>query len=79
MDYRKWTEDALLKVSQNIKIGEVFILKDLFEGCVWATLNKGEPSAFGRYFSNEVNEVRIDSVVYAGKNQRGYNQYQRVK
>ena len=79
MDFRKWTEDALEKVNLNIKIGDVFILKDLFEGCVWSTLEKGEPAAFGRYFSNEVSEKRIDSIIYVGKNKRGNNQYQRVK
>ena len=66
MENSVWMNKALIKISQ-AESGDIFVLKDLFEGIDWNSLSKGERQSFGRYFKNEVNDGRVAGVGYYGK------------
>ena len=62
MNFNEWTQNAINRIATNVNYNQRFELKDLFEGCEWDRLSKGERISFGKYFANEVRESRIPGV-----------------
>lgn len=58
MDFNEWTQNAIDRIAANVNFNQRFELKDLFEGCEWDRLSKGERISFGKYFANEVREKK---------------------
>ena len=62
VDYIEWLKSAAMKVeelSQNTK----FVLKDLFLGTKWNTLQNGEKRELGRQFRYFVDSGKIPNVI----------------
>lgn len=78
MDYDKWKNEAIMSIEQNVKIGETFTLKGLFIENQWSILTNGEKKGFGRYFSNEVKEEKVEGIINLGKAKNGTKLYKRV-
>lgn len=62
MEYERWIQQAIQKIN-DLPAGQVFMLKDLFDGIEWSTLQRGQRHHLGRMFKNEVNQGRICNVV----------------
>ena len=62
MSYDELMETALCKLSK-VGFGQVFVLKDLFEGCFWNRLPIGDRLAFGKYFKRQV-ELQYLSLIH---------------
>ena len=57
MDFNEWTQNAINRIAANVNFNQRFELKDLFEGCEWDRLSKGERISFGKYFANRQKTV----------------------
>ena len=66
MDYEKWLNEAISKTGA-LPQGTIFLLKDLFDGVNWNTLQNGERREFGRQFKIKVNRNLVPNVKYQGK------------
>ncbi|WP_241773330.1 single-stranded DNA-binding protein [Bacillus sp. LL01] len=51
----------------NLKIGEEFLIKDLFKGYEWNRLGIGERRTLGSLFLNEVKNGTLKSIVIVAK------------
>lgn len=78
MDYRKLLNDASARI-ENIPVGQLFFVKDLFYGTEWNELEKGEKLGFGRYFKKAVNEKKIPNVQFVGKADNNSAQYRKFQ
>ncbi len=74
MDYNLWFEEALVAV-KSVKIGQVFVLRDLFEGHRWNSLTVGDLLGFGGYFKKKVLLGKVPGIVYFGKAANDSAQY----
>lgn len=75
MDYKKWIEEAKNIINTKLEKGKSFELKSLFPEYEWGTLSAGEKRAFGRYFSNEVAEGRVNGVRKISEGKNHHNRY----
>ena len=66
MDISVWFCKAV-RQTEALDNGAVFCLKDLFNGADWTALPKGDRLQFGKFFKNEVNECRVQNIIYIGK------------
>lgn len=62
------------KVAHNQK----FVVKDLFEGCEWQKLTKGDKIQFGKYFKNEVMDNRVPNVCYLERAKNNHALYIKI-
>lgn len=74
MDYDELIEMALYRLTE-VRFGQVFVLKDLFEGYFWNQLSKGDRLGFGKYFKNKVALQQIPYVRHIGKAKNNSAQY----
>lgn len=74
--YDELMETALYKLSK-VGFGQVFVLKDLFEGCFWNRLSIGDRLAFGKYFKRQVELQYIPDITYIGKAKNNSAQYRK--
>jgi hypothetical protein len=77
MNYSELFERANKNIS-TIKIGQLFLAKDLFPGTEWNRLKKGEKLSFGKQFKNAVLDGKYPSVEYIGKAENNSAQYKKI-
>ena len=58
-----------------VSIGDIFVVKDLFEGYEWNELPKGDKLSFGRAFKDAVQSGRVSGVRYVGKRTNNSAEY----
>lgn len=78
MDYLAWKEDAIMRIIANVEVGDEFELKGLFDKNTWDILTTSEKQSFGRFFSGEVKENRVDCATLIGRGKAHQNIYRRV-
>ena len=78
MDFNEWMQNAIDRIATNVNINQRFELKDLFEGCEWNQLSKGERISFGKYFANEVRENRILGVQSLERGKNNHSRYTKI-
>lgn len=78
MDFNEWTRNAIDRIAINVNFNQRFELKDLFEGCEWDRLSKGEKISFGKYFANEVRENRILGVRALERGKNNHSRYTKI-
>lgn len=74
MDYEKWINEAISKTGA-LPLGTIFVLKDLFDGVTWNTLQNGEKRELGRQFKIKVNRNLIPNVEYYDRAQNNSSRY----
>ena len=74
MDYEKWINEAISK-SGSVAEGNIFVLRDLFDGIKWNTLTNGEKRELGRQFKIKVNRGLVPNVEYYDKAQNNSSRY----
>ena len=62
MDTDYWMELAGESIAANVRVGQRFETRDLFDGVAWNALNKGDRIRFGKDFANAVSEGRFPNV-----------------
>ena len=78
MDYAYMMGKALSSVKSKVKMNQKFEVKDLFEGCEWEKISKGDRIKFGKYFKNEVSENHVPGVRYSEKEKNNHALYIRT-
>lgn len=78
MDYIQWLEKAKKIIETDIEYYKVFELKSLFPLHEWEKLKNGEKRTFGRLFSTEVREGRIQTVIRVGEGKSKHNLYKKI-
>lgn len=74
INYQEWL--ALAQAATNfIAPNHIFVLKDLFDGIRWNSLERGEKLELGRQFKYAVMQNSVPSVRYYGKAQNNSAQY----
>lgn len=74
MDYNELMRKAVKNLAK-LETGQIFYVKDLFEGYFWNNLPKNDRLGFGKHFKNQVDSKRITCVSYAGKAKNNSAQY----
>ena len=77
MDYEKWLNVAISKTGV-LSQGTTFLLKDLFDGVNWNTLQNGECRELGRQFKIKVNNNLVPNVKYQCKADNNSAKYAKV-
>ena len=77
MNLKEKTEEAIIAINNTIKNNQQFELKDLFPGCEWEKIPKGDRIKFGKYFKNEVEEGNIPYVKFIGKKKDNHAEYKK--
>ena len=77
MDFDELEREAVAALS-HIPSGQIFRVKDLFEGYRWEAISHGDRRDFGKQFKRHVNGRIIQNVIYTGKAQNGSAEYQKV-
>lgn len=78
MDYERWLNEAIAATGalhQNM----TFLLKDLFDGVRWRTLQPGERRELGRQFKIKVVRNLVPNVKYLGKADNNSARYIKVE
>lgn len=78
MDFNEWTRNAIDRIAMNVNFNQRFELKDLFEGCEWERLSKGERINFGKFFANEVRESRIHGIRALERGKNNHSRYIKI-
>lgn len=78
MDYEKWINEAISKTGA-LSQDETFLLKDLFDGISWNTLQNGERRELGRQFKIKVKRNLVPNVQYLGKADNNSAIYIKIK
>ena len=79
MNYSKWFEEAKDAIKNRISTGQVFEVKDLFQGSKWNELTAGEKKGFGRYFSNQYKEGLLPGLEKVADGKTHHSRYQKQK
>ena len=74
MDYEKWINEAISKTGA-LPLETIFVLKDLFDGVTWNTLQNGEKRELGRQFKIKVNRNLVPNVEYYDRAQNNSSRY----
>ncbi len=77
MNFYEWMETAKTSMAR-LPPNTSFTLKDLFEGCQWNALSKGERLKFGKYFKNQVLMNELPNIQYADTPSGKSAQYRKV-
>lgn len=77
MDMNFWMQKAQVAI-EKLAPSYIFVLKDLFDGIEWNTLEKGERTTFGKTFKNAVKNGDFPNVIFVGKAQNNSSKYQKV-
>lgn len=75
MDYENLLQRAKETIERQIQPNRKFEVKELFPGHEWNAIPKGMRSRFGVYFSDAVNEGRMDMVEKCENGKSRHNQY----
>jgi len=78
MNYAEWMQKAQLVISTELKSGNEFELKSLFKQFEWDILSNTEKRSFGKYFSNEVKDGRVENVILNGNTRSKHNKYKKL-
>lgn len=76
MDNNLWLEKAKDAIDELPHLA-VFEVKNLFQGCEWEALSKGERISFGRFFKSEVMEGRVPGVIFLNPAKNNHSKYQK--
>lgn len=74
MDYEKWINEAISKTGA-LPLETIFVLKDLFDGVTWNTLQNGEKRELGRQFKIKINRNLVPNVEYYDRAQNNSSRY----
>ena len=74
MNYEEWISSART-ATNTITANHIFVLKDLFDGIRWTSLERGEKLELGRRFKHAVMQNSVPFVKYFGKAQNNSAQY----
>lgn len=74
MDYNELMKKAVENLAQ-LEPGQIFSVKDLFEGYFWNNLPKKDRLGFGKYFKNQIELQKIHYISYVGKAKNNSAQY----
>lgn len=66
MDYDELIDKAVTHIG-NIQARDIFLVKDLFLGTEWKSLEKRDKLGFGRHFKKFVVDGKIPDIEYFGK------------
>lgn len=77
MDYESLMNRAKHSINK-IPINTDFTVKELFLGAEWTSIPSGDRKSFGRYFSNQVKEHKLDNVCYVGKQKNNSALYKKI-
>lgn len=75
MNLEYWMEKAKQNALIKVKNGEVFELKDLFDGVEWERLSKGDRIRFGKFFANAISERKIPEIKRVQKGANNHTRY----
>lgn len=78
MDMNLWMEKARTAILR-LPAKKPFELRDLFQGCEWETLSKGERIQFGKHFKGEVLDGRVKKVEFITRAINNHAKYQRIE
>lgn len=78
MDYELLMMESRKKIGC-IAYGNIFVVKDLFDGAEWNAIPKGNRIAFGKYFKNEVLDGKIPEIMYHCKAKNNSAQYKKIE
>ena len=78
MDFDELEREALTAL-RKVALGQIFLIRDLFEGHRWESLPKGDRLDFGRHFKRKVTTGAIQGVEYVGKAQNGSAEYVKIE
>lgn len=67
------------KSIEHLAVNTEFLLKDLFEGTFWKSLQKRDRLGLGKCFKNEVINNKIENVQYLGKVENNSAKYKKTK
>lgn len=74
MDFDALEKEAVLALGK-IPLGQVFLVRDLFEGYRWEAISNGNRRDFGKHFKRRMEIGAIQGLKYAGKAQNGSAKY----
>ncbi len=65
-DYDKLLASAKITAEQ-LRVGQTFVVKNLFLGTEWAALDAGDKRSFGRFFKRKVSLGQIPNISVFGE------------
>ena len=78
MDVNAWMQKALEEI-EKLPFSKKFEAKELFNGCEWDALSKGDRIKFGKFFKGEVLEERVPNVVFLDRGKNNHSKYEKVE
>lgn len=78
MDYEVWVNKAIMKIGE-LAAETTFVLKDLFTGVEWDTLERGEKTNLGRRFKANVDNKKISNIIVIDSPKGTSTTYKKVK
>ena len=78
MDMNMWLVKAMAAVNA-LPPCKKFEVRNLFQGCEWESLSKGDRIAFGKFFKAEVLDGRIENVVFLNRAKNNHSKYQKME
>lgn len=78
MDYEVWINKAIMKIGE-LEGETTFVLKDLFTGVEWSTLERGEKTNLGRKFKANVDNKKISNVIVIDSPKGTSTTYKKIK
>ena len=78
MNLKEKIEEAIKTINNTIKVNQRFELKDLFPGCEWEKIPKGDRIKLGKYLKNEVKEGNIPQVKFVDKKSNNHSEYKKT-
>ena len=75
MSYVNKLLDEAIKETENLKEGEIFLVKDLFKGYLWNRIPRKDRLLLGTLFLNQINKMDgkgIKAIEKTSSNQQRY-------
>lgn len=79
MDNSSWDQKAIDCIQNTVKVNQLFVVRELFQGAEWEKLTNGEKRDYGKHFKNEVKQGNIPNVVYVQKRNNNHAEYKKIK
>ncbi len=70
--------EKAIKETNNIKVDEIFLVKDLFKGYEWNRIPKNDRLLLGTLFLNQINKIDGD-IKPIEKTKSGQQRYRKIK
>ena len=77
MDMNMWLQKAV-KAIDALPPFKKFELRNLFQGCEWEGLSKGDRITFGKFFKAEVLGGRVENVMFLDRAKNNHSKYQKI-